>query len=337
VIVKAKGGADMPIDVHETNAARWAFEHGRPSGLGTHTVPDARLTCVPLRSGLGLESLGVLALAPQGGGPLSVEQRHFVEAFARQVALALERARLADTAKAAALRARTEEMRSSLFGAVSHDLSTPLGAITGAAATLREGIGNMAPSYRMELLDTVCAEAGRLERLIRNLLDMTQVESGVLQVKREWLPLEQIVNAALTRLEEQLAGRTITAGFPVDLPLVSVDPVLLEQVFINLLDNARKYTPGGSPIEITARATDAATIIEMADRGPGLPAGGEARIFEMFVRVKGTGLPGAGLGLAICRGVIEAHGGTIAAENRPGGGALFRIVLPRIEDETTLS
>lgn len=330
LVPKAKGGADVPLDAHETNAARWAFEHARLAGLGTHTVPDARIVCAPLRSGLGLESLGVLALAPEGGAVLTVEQRHFVDAFARQAALALERARLADAAKAAALRAKTEEMRSSLLSAVSHDLRTPLGAITGAATTLREGIAAMEPGQRAELLDTVCEEAERLDRLVRNLLDMTRLESGTLQVKREWVPLEEIVGAAINRVEEQLAGRSIRTELPPDLPLLSVDPVLLEQLFINLLENAGKYTPAGSLIEISARVANTATTIEVADRGPGLPKGSESRIFDKFFRVKGAGLPGAGLGLAICRGIVEAHGGTIAAENREGGGTVFRVVLPRI-------
>lgn len=330
LVPKARSGPEVPLEVHETNAARWAFEHARLAGLGTHTVPDARVVCVPLRSGLGLESLGVLALAPKGAGALTIEQRHFVDAFARQVALALERARLAHAAKAAALRAKTEEMRSSLLSAVSHDLRTPLGAITGAATTLREGVGNMDPRQRTELLDTVCEEAERMDRLVRNLLDMTQLESGTLQLKREWVPLEEIVGAAINRLEVQLSGRSIRTELPPDLPLASVDPVLLEQLFINLLENARKYTPSGSPIEIRAHATSSATIIELADRGPGLPVGSESRIFDKFFRVKGTRLPGAGLGLAICRGIVEAHGGTISAENREGGGAIFRIVLPRV-------
>jgi two-component system sensor histidine kinase KdpD len=328
VIPRARSGVDVQFEVQEMNAARWAFEHSRLAGRGTQTVPDARLTCVPLKSGLGLESLGVLAIAPAAPAPLALEERHFLDAFARQSALALERARLADEAKAAALRARTEEMRSSLLSAVSHDLRTPLAAITGAATTLRDGDGAVESGQRAELLDTICEEAERLERLVRNLLDMTQLESGSLQVKREWVPIEEVVGSALTRLESRLAGRPIAADLSPDLPLVSVDPVILEQVFVNLLENVRKYTPASSPIDIRGRADRAAMTIEVADRGPGLPAGGESRIFEKFFRGPHSGVPGAGLGLAICRGIVEAHGGTLAAENREGGGALFRITLP---------
>lgn len=327
VVPTATSGRGIPLEQQELHAARWAFEHARLTGLGMKMVPEARVVCLPLRSGLGLESLGVLALAPEAGA-LSLEQRQLAEAFVRQVALALERAGLAEAAKIAALRARTEELRSSLLSAVSHDLRTPLGAILGAATTLREGASTLEPAQRVELVDTLCEEAERLDRLVRNLLDMTRLESGTLQVKREWVPLEEIVGSAINRLEPQLSGRPIRTELPPELPLLSVDPVLLEQVFINLLENARKYTPEGSPIELCAREQDGSTIIELADRGPGLPRGSESRIFEKFFRVKETGQPGAGLGLAICRGVVEAHGGEITAQNREGGGAVFRIVLP---------
>jgi two-component system sensor histidine kinase KdpD len=194
----------------------------------------------------------------------------------------------------------------------------------------------MAPEQRAELLDTVCEEAERLERLVRNLLDMTQLEAGMLQLKREWVPLEEVVGAAINRLEPQMSGRVLRTELAEDLPLLAVDPVLLEQVFINLLENARKYTPPESPIDIAARAVDDATVIEVLDRGPGLVTGSESHVFDKFYRVKGSGRPGAGLGLAICRGIVEAHGGTITAENRSGGGALFRIVLPRVGQAPTV-
>jgi two-component system sensor histidine kinase KdpD len=330
VRAKATSGADISLGEREILAAGWAFRNASLAGDGTDNLPETRILCVPLRSGLQGECLGVLVLAPHRSTPPSAEQRLFMDVFARQVALALERARLADAAKGAALRARTEEMRSSLLSSISHDLRTPLAAITGAATTLREDMGTMAPHERYELLETVCDEAERLDRLVRNLLDMTQLESGTLRVKREWVPIEEIVGVALNRLESALLGRTIRANLHPDLPFISVDPVLLEQVFINLLENARKYTPPGSPIEISALSGGGATSIEVSDRGPGLPAGSEARIFEKFFRAKNTGCPGVGLGLAICRGIVEAHGGTITAENRHGGGATFRVVLPQI-------
>jgi K+-sensing histidine kinase KdpD len=234
---------------------------------------------------------------------------------------------LAREAEAAALRAATEEMRSSLLSAVSHDLRTPLATITGAATTLREGA--IEPGQRDELLEMICEEAERLERLVRNLLDMTQLASGALEVRREWVSLEELVGSALGRLDARLAGRPVRTDLPETLPLVSADAVLLEQLFVNLLENAAKYTPAGGPIEIAARAGERSVTIEIADRGPGIPAGDEARIFEKFARGRHPRVPGAGLGLAICRGIVEAHGGTLTVRNRPGGGALFEVVLPR--------
>lgn len=253
-----------------------------------------------------------------------VHEKRYVLTFAIMLVVSLVTSGLS-------LRVTTEERRSSLLSALSHDLRTPLAAITGAATTLRDESAAIDDTQRREMLDTICEEADRLERLVRNLLDMTRLESGALAVKRQWLPLEEIVGSALTRLEPQLEGRPIRTDLPADLPLVSVDAVLLEQLFVNLLENAAKYTPAGSPVEIVARANPESRVvaIEVADRGPGIQPGDEARLFEKFVRGRQqTGSSGAGLGLAICRGVIGAHGGTIVAANRAGGGAAFRITLP---------
>ena len=231
----------------------------------------------------------------------------------------------------ALLRARTEEMRSALLSAVSHDLRTPLAAITGAASTLRERADEATDVEKADLLDTIREEADRLERLVRNLLDMTRLESGALHVKREWVPLEEIIGAALTRLEGQIADRPVRTELPVDLPLLSVDAILLEQLFVNLLENAAKYTPPGSAVEVNARVLAGSIVVEVADRGPGLPPGSEKRVFEKFYRGQQVERPGAGLGLAICLGIAEAHGGSIVAENRPGSGAIFRVTLPQSE------
>jgi two-component system sensor histidine kinase KdpD len=325
----ASSGAALPLDGRESEALTWAFRQRRPSGRGTDAVAGARLTCVPLMS--GAEAFGVLAFSPTRPALGGVErQRHFLDAFAGLAALALERARLAKKAEEAAIRATTEEMRSSLLSAVSHDLRTPLAAITGAATTLRDEGASVDEGQRAELLDTICEEADRLERLVRNLLDMTQLQSGALEVRREWIPLEEIVGSALTRLESKLGARPVRIDLPADLPAVSADALLLEQVLVNLLENAAKYTPPDCQLEISARAGDDAIVIDVADRGPGLPAGDEARIFEKFFRGKRGGVPGAGLGLAICRGVVDAHGGTLIAANRAGGGAVFRVTLPLI-------
>lgn len=245
---------------------------------------------------------------------------------ARTAALSAERARLAEEARAAAVEAQAEKLRSTLLSAVSHDLRTPLAAITGAATTLRDDAAGLAPAQRDEMVATICEEAERMERLIANLLDMTRLESGAVTVRREWVPLEEIVGSALTRLDAKLAGRPVRVAIPDDLPLVSVDPVLLEQLFFNLLDNATRHTPAASPLDLAARALpDGGVEVEVSDRGPGLPEGAEARVFERFFH---TGGGGVGLGLAIARGIAQAHGGALAARRREGGGATFALTLP---------
>jgi two-component system sensor histidine kinase KdpD len=237
--------------------------------------------------------------------------------------------------RAAALRARTEEIRSSLLSAISHDLRTPLAAITGAGTLLRSSNGALNARARHDLLDTICDEADRLERLVVNLLDMTRLEAAGLKLKLEWVPVEEVVGSALTRIEGRLGQRQITTLLSPDLPLVAVDPVLLEHALVNLLENALKYTPSEAPIDILVRENEGRVEIEIADRGPGLPAT-SAMLFEKFVRNAPAGISGAGLGLAIVRGIARAHGGDVAASNREHGGARFVISLPTADDEPTI-
>ena len=325
--VAARAGRDLELDEARIAAARWALHHGRAAGTTTDTHPGAGVLCIPLAA--GDPPHGVLVLDAAGAGRSArAEQRHFVDAFVRQSALALERAHLADAAKAAALRARSEEMRSALLSAVSHDLRTPLAAITGAATTLLDR--QAASGDQRELLVAVCEEAERMERLVANLLDMTRLEAGPIEVVREWVPLEEVVGAALGRLDRQLEGRRVELDLPPELPLISVDPVLLQQVFVNLVDNATKYTPPGTPISIAARPGAGAIEIDVADRGDGLAPGDETRLFEKFARGRSAVGHGVGLGLSICRGIVEVHGGAISASNRPGGGAQFRLSLPLV-------
>jgi two-component system sensor histidine kinase KdpD len=260
---------------------------------------------------------------------LAPEQLHLLETFASQIALGIERAALAEAAQQAQVQIETEQLRNSLLSSVSHDLRTPLAAIAGAASSLLEDHAALDASMRHELCQTIAEEAHRLNRLVNNLLEMTRLESGAIHVHTEWQPLEEVVGAALARLEAQLADRPLTTHLPADLPLVPLDSVLIEQVLINLLDNAVKYTPPGSPIRLSAWAAQDAVTVEVADQGPGLPPGEENRIFEKFYRVPHTTRPGgAGLGLTICRGIVAAHGGRMWAANRPGGGTLIRFTLP---------
>jgi two-component system, OmpR family, sensor histidine kinase KdpD len=328
---EAARSGDAVLDARDLSVARWALAHGRAAGLGSDTLPGARAACVPLSTDGRV--LGVMAYLPRvpGRAP-DAEQRHLLDALARQGALAIERVGLAADAEAAGLRARTEEMRSSLLSAVSHDLRTPLAAITGAASALTGGAPGLDAERRDELAETICEESARLERLVGNLLDMTRLASGAVDVKREWVPVEELVGGVLTRLEDALSGREVKTSVAAGLPLLSVDPVLFEQVLVNLVENAIKHTPPGTPIEIGARALPEGVAIEVADRGAGIPAGSEEVIFEKFRRGPGAGSRGFGLGLAICRGIVEAHRGTITVARRDGGGAVFTVFLPSRED-----
>ena len=227
-------------------------------------------------------------------------------------------------ARDAELRARTEELRSSLLSAVSHDLRTPLAIITGMASTVRDGA--QLTAEQREALDTIVEEASRLSRILTNLLAITRVESGGVP-KREWVPVEELVGATLDRLDAELVGRDVKIDLETDVG-VQVDPVLVEQVLINLVDNAAKHTPAGTPIELRAARAGDGVVIEVSDRGPGLPPGPPAQLFEKFVRGPDARAGGAGLGLAVCRGIITAHRGRIEAAPREGGGATFRVWLP---------
>jgi two-component system sensor histidine kinase KdpD len=211
-------------------------------------------------------------------------------------------------------------------------LRTPLAAITGAVSTLRDEAAHFSPAQQAELLASIQDEAVRLERLVANLLDMTRVESGSLRVQRDWIPLEELVGSALSRVERVLGDRPVQVAVAPDLPLLSVDPLLFEQVLVNLLENVAKYTPPQAGVEIEGRAESGHIVVEVRDRGPGIPRGDEQRVFEKFYRAANTTIAGAGLGLAICKGIVEAHGGSIGVENRAGGGATFRITIPRGED-----
>ena len=245
-----------------------------------------------------------------------------MEAVTRQATILIEKLRLATTARDAEVRATTEELRNALLSAVSHDLRTPLAVITGMATTLRE---TAEPSSR-DGLDTIVAEAERLSRILQNLLAVTKVEGGA-KPRREWVPIEELVGSALMRLDDALAGRKVTVAID-GVDLAHIDPILGELLLVNLVDNAAKHTPAGTPIELTARRDGNAAVIEVADRGPGLADGTERLVFERFFRAAPSSSPGVGLGLTVCRGIAVAHGGSIEASRREGGGAVFRCIIP---------
>lgn len=321
------------VDEKEMSVARWVFDHDQAAGLGTSTLPGATGLYLPLVASQG--TVGVLGILPARATAFAEpEQLRLLEAFANQSAAAIERAKLASDARSAWERVEAEFMRNTLLSSVSHDLRTPLAAIEGAASSLVDGGTALSTESRQELAETIYEEAERMDRLVNNLLDMTRLESGGLQLKKEWQPLQEVIGSSLHRLDQRLAGRKINLDIPADLPLAPIDEVAIEQVLANLLDNALQYTPPGSPIEIRASLHDNAISVEVADHGPGLPAGTEERVFQKFFRAHPSGASGnrrgIGLGLAICRGIIEAHGGTIKAVNRPEGGACFRFTLPLV-------
>lgn len=319
--------AQFEMDTTELGVSQWVYEHREMAGLGTSTLPGAKALYLPLVASRG--TLGVLGVRPTESRALEApEQLHQLETFANQTALAIERAQLAKEAQEAQVRAEAERMRNALLSSVSHDLRTPLATIMGSASSLLENGTHFQRGTWQDLLQSIVDEAERLNRLVGNLLDMTRLEAGTLAVKKDWLPLEEVVGTALARMEKRLGNRPVAIHVPADLPLVQIDGVLIEQVLINLLENGVKYTPVKSEIDISASVSDGAVRVEVADRGPGFAPGEEERLFDKFYRGQTGDSRGVGLGLAICRAIVEAHGGKIWAENRPGGGAAFRFTLP---------
>ena len=270
-----------------------------------------------------LELTRDVATAADEAGVVAAIDRHSAvqpELAAAVADQATRRLRLAIEAREAALRAKAEELRSALLSSVSHDLRTPLAAITGMATALRETIGPNEP------LETIIDEARRLSRLLTNLLSITKVESGA-SPRRDWVPLEEIVGTALARLDKELVGRIVTVDVPA---LAHVDPILVEQLLLNLLENAAKHTPPGTPIDVIAWRDHDTAMLEVADRGLGIPAEARTHVFDKFFRGTAS-VPGAGLGLAVCRGIAGAHRGTIEALPRDGGGTRFVATFPDAE------
>jgi len=313
-------------DANERGIAQWVLDHGEAAGFGTNTLPGSSTLYVPLTA--DHITLGVVAVRPSVPQRLlEPEQFHLLETFANQTALAIERGRLAQQTEHARVEIEAERLRSALLSSVSHDLRTPLAIIAGASSTLLADDAALDSATHRELTQTMYDESERLNRLVRNLLDMTRLQGGAVELRREWQPLEEVVGTALGRLEGALAQRRVTVDLPPDLELVPIDGGLIEQVLLNLLENALKYTPPRSPIDVSARPENGAVVVTVADRGPGLPPGDEQRVFDKFYR-GGQGGRGSGLGLAICQGIVQTHGGWITAENRAGGGAVFHFSLP---------
>ncbi|MDD7997438.1 two-component system sensor histidine kinase KdbD [Kosakonia sp. H7A] len=308
--------------------ARWSFDKGQPAGAGTDTLPGVPYQILPLKS--DQKTHGLLIVEPANLRQLMIpEQQRLLETFTLLVASALERQALATSEEQARLASERESIRNSLLAALSHDLRTPLTVLFGQAEILTLDLASEGSSHapqaneiRQHVLNTT--------RLVNNLLDMARIQSGGFNLKKEWLTLEEVVGSALRTLEPGLGGRHINLALPDPLMLVHVDGPLFERVLINLLENAVKYAGQRAEIGITAHDTPQQLMLDVWDNGPGIPAGQEQAIFDKFARgTKESAIPGVGLGLAICQAIVEVHGGTISARNRPQGGALFCVTLPR--------
>ncbi len=336
-------GTGLPSSLHgaDLSVAQWVFDHAQTAGLGTDTLPGSDAIYLPLQStGPALPDagtketskvFGVLAVLPTSARRVLVpEQLHLLETFAAQMALALERVHLGEQARQAEVHTESERVRNALLSAISHDLRTPLAVIAGSASTLAEEGTKLPEARRKELAQAIYDQAGQTTQLIQNILDMTRFEIGAPQINREWHALDEIVGTVLGRLQPRLEDRDVALDLPKDLPFVLIDAVLIEQVLANLLENAAKYTPAGTPIEISAWVDADKITVSVVDSGPGVRPGDEERVFEKFYRgERESAVGGAGLGLTICKAIVEAHGGSIWVENRLAGGAMFCFSLPR--------
>jgi two-component system, OmpR family, sensor histidine kinase KdpD len=327
--------ARYPVPGNDLGIAQWAWDHRQKAGLATDTLASAGAIYLPLNA--LKRCIGVLGLRPLEARQLQIpEQMHLVEALVNQAAVAMERVQLAAAAQEAGVQFESERVRNVLLSAISHDFRTPLATIIGSASTLRDSApGRLDDKQRSTLLDVLLHEAQRMNRLIGNLLDLTRLSEGGIVLKREGFAIDELVGAVLGRLHAQLAQHAVSLSFADDLPLVQGDEVMIEQVLVNLLENVEKHAPAGTPIVVSATPVDDRIEVVVRDHGPGFPAGEEGRVFSKFHQTRPEGAQsGFGLGLAICKAIVEAHGGTISARNADGGGAEFRFTLPATAKST---
>jgi two-component system sensor histidine kinase KdpD len=326
--VSLRFGERSAIVQHPVNevVAQWVATNGKTAGLQTDTLPNATALFVPLAGSQRI--VGALGVAPNDKDRfIDPEQVRLLETCGSLIALSIERDQSMLQAHEAQLQFQAEQLRNSLLNSVSHDLRTPLATIAGTASALVETV----PQKDRDAAQTIVEEARRLARLVENLLDMARLDSGMITLNRQWNVLEEIVGVALQSVKRELKDHEVRINIPADFPLLNIDGFLMEQVLVNLLETASRYTPAGSEIKIIAVAKDKAAEIHVIDNGPGLPSGSEEKVFDKFFRgstVAPDGRRGVGLGLAICQAIIEAHGGKITASNRGDGGAAFVIRLP---------
>jgi two-component system sensor histidine kinase KdpD len=311
----------------DSGVIQWVFDHRRPAGRGTDTLAGSEACYLPILVTDGI--LGVIGLRPADPANWpALRQDSQLFAYIGQIASAVERCELAREAEHTRLQIASERLRNSLLSSVSHDLRTPLSTIAGAANLLLHEESSLNHHAKRELLESVHEESDRMSRLVANLLDLTRLEAGAIEPQLELQPIEEVIGVVLERLQRQLRGHVVNTSIPAGLPPVAIDGLLMQQVFVNMLENATRFAPSGTPIDLTAFVEGNALVVEIADRGPGIPAGQERKIFEKFYRLNEHSGSGSGIGLAICRGVIDLHRGQVLAKNRPDGGAIFRVELP---------
>jgi two-component system sensor histidine kinase KdpD len=319
---------NVTLNDQEQTIAAWVFQNGQSAGRDTQMFPDTDIRYCPLKTTRSV--IGVLEVRQIDSlDHLTSEQYQLLEIFANQAALAIERVYLAEQAHQTQLLREKENLQSALLNSISHDLRTPMASITGVLSTLYDDAAYLDEATRRDLVENAWEEANRMNRLIANLLDMTRLRAGAMKVSHDLCDIQDLIGAALAELANKLEGRPVTVVISPGLPLVSMDFVLMSRVIFNLLDNARKYSPPDTPIEVRAQMADSWVEIEVTDQGPGIPPEEMPHVFEMFYRTqRSDAVGGTGLGLSICQGIVEAHGGRIWADTRPGGGTIITVALP---------
>lgn len=317
----------VPPETLDIAVAQWAFDHAMPAGMGNGAFSESPLFYLPLLA--PMRARGVLAIAlPAGSFPFLPEQRQHLDTFAMLAAIALERVHYIEVAQRAEVRMESERLRNSLLSALSHDLRTPLTSLVGLSESLTLSRPALSLAQR-SMADALHQQALRMSTLVANLLDMARITSGEIRLNREWQPIDEVIGSALRASEPLLSAHSVVARLAPDLPIVQIDAVLIERVLCNLIENGVKYTAGGSTITISAETEENSMQLTVSDNGSGIPSGREETIFDKFFRVeRESAIPGVGLGLAICRAISEAHGGSICASRSDEGGAAFIITIP---------
>jgi two-component system, OmpR family, sensor histidine kinase KdpD len=322
-------GSTLKVSEKEHSVAFWVFRHNQPAGQFTDNLPLSEALYLPLTTPTG--TLGVVGVRLPPNSAPGLEQTNLMEAFVRQAALVIDRQRLHDSAQQIQLAAESERLSKTLLDSISHEMRTPLAAISSAVSTLADSTTPPAPEFTQVLYKEIREAAERLNRLVGNLLDIARVESGHVKPHVDWCDIGDLINVTIEHLQKELAGRPVNITIDPQAPLMRMDFTLMEQTLTNLLLNAAAHTPTGIPIDITAKVSNKELALVVADRGPGIPAECMPRVFDKFYRVPGTSTGGTGLGLSIVKGFVEAQNGRVEVENRPGGGAAFSVFFPLAE------